>query len=191
MRFCEVLQFAKGKQPKKISAVWFVFCLSDVRPDQLWTDHSSVNKCTPEQAEWNVMSPLPLNKVHWQTQELRQWCHHSCNLALMHFFFYRNRSSLYETDCTCTYIFINSKWSPPPLFTVHSVIFCSTEGSEVMREEERESKEGEDKHVLRALFCLILYQLSSLGPSEKLNHKRVQSLEDILFLPPWIHYIIA
>lgn len=68
-----------------------------------------------------------------------------------------------------------------------STPFHATENKiigEVMREEERESKEGEDKHVLRALFCLILYQLSSLGPSEKLNHKRVQSLGDILFFPP-------
>lgn len=51
------------------------------------------------------------------------------------------------------------------------------------REEEKESKEGEDRHVLRVLFCRILYRLSSLGASEKLNHKRIQSLGDILFSP--------
>lgn len=43
--------------------------------------------------------------------------------------------------------------------------------------------EEREKLVLRALFCLTLYRLSSLGPSERLNHKRVQSLGDILFSP--------
>lgn len=60
--------------------------------------------------------------------------------------------------CTIQYYFPQHRW----------------EGWEERREDER---------VLRALFSLSLYQLSSLKPSESVNHKRVQSLGDILFSP--------
>lgn len=55
---------------------------------------------------------------------------------------------------------------PTHFLSVGSVIFHTVEGSGALREEEREGQGDEDKHVLRALLCLILYLLSSLGPSK-------------------------
>lgn len=137
------------------------------------------------------MCPLPLNEKHWQKQDLSQRCHHSCEIVNFpgHVAWPVCTLSVQQSFlsiCTsmCVYLHIYElHMIPTPCFTVHCVIFRSLEGSRVMRGVERKSKGGEEKHVLRALFCLILYQLSSLGPSEKLNHKRAQSLGDILFSP--------
>lgn len=76
---------------------------------------------------------------------------------------------------------MNSTWSSPlvPEFTaLFSTVWKGEKWWEMLK-----SKEGEDEHVLWALCCLILYQLSSLSPSKRLNHKRIQSQGDILFSP--------
>ena len=140
----------------------------------------------------------PLNEKHWQKQDLSQRCHHSCEivnfpghvtwpvLTLSFLAVQQSFLSIWNSLCVsmCVYLHIYElHMIPTPCFTVHGVIFRSLEGSGLMRGVERESKGGEDKHILRTLFCLILYQLSSLGPSEKLNHKRIQSLGDIIFSP--------
>lgn len=57
-----------------------------------------------------------------------------------------------------------------------NIIFLSRKWSD-------ERRGGEDEHVLRVLFFLNLYQLSSLEPSRRAKHKRLQSLRDILFSP--------
>lgn len=146
------------------------------------------------------MSPLRLNNKYWQTQDLNRECNHSCKilnfprtcnlvflLALQLSFlplyidFFSVYFSLCVTLCGYIYIFMNSTWSSPliPEFTaLFSTAWKGEKWWEMLK-----SKEGEDEHVLWALCCLILYQLSSLSPSERLNHKRIQSQGDILFSP--------
>lgn len=126
--------------------------------------------------------------------DLRQWCHHSCNLASLHippFWFHWNLSPPYETDCVCVYIHIYKRWAIPAHFlSVGSVIFHTVEGSGTVRQEEREGQGGEDKHVQRALLCLILYWLSSLGPSKNWVIKGPNHWGTYYFHPPWICYTI-
>lgn len=118
----------------------------------------------------------------------------TCNLACMHSFFLAIQQSflsMWNNLCMsmCVYLHIYElHMITTPCFTVQ--LFSAVwKGVEWWEECRGKAKEGEDKHILRALFYLILYQLSSLGPSEKLNHKRTQSLGEILFSPSWIHYI--
>lgn len=142
--------------------------------------HSNVKYLYPKAARSNITPALPLSKKHLKKDKGRR-CHHSCEIVLVpmwpgldtlcieaiHKYFLPVRNNLWGR--MCVYLHMND---PHPSFH-SSLCYFPQCGSE-----ERKSK-GENKHVL----FLILYRLSSLGPSERLNHKRVHSLGDILFPP--------
>ena len=191
----EVLQFEKGKQPETLSSA--IRVCSRVTSDEVWpvvdqVHHSSVNICIPEQqgkilclhSLW--IRNIGRNKT-WDSDAIILWdCKFplTWNLAFMQFFFllalqhfppYKKQFGMY------LHIY-KLQMNPTPCFIVHCVIFHSLEGSGVMRGE-RKQRRGGQACPQSSHLPYILYQLSSLGPSERLNHKRVQSLGDILFSP--------
>lgn len=140
---------------KKFWAVSFMFSFSISRSER------TIELC--QKLRRKIPAP---NKQH-----PRRWKRRPFNLTRMKISASTEISSVEDWECTYTH----TKWSPPhdARFTI---IFLSRERSD-------ERRGGEDVRVLRVLFFLNLYQLSSLKPSERLKHKRVQSLGDILFSP--------
>lgn len=148
----------KSSEEKEIWAISFVFSFS-----------TSLLKCSIDRVKkWGEECLCCLNRIK---QYPRQWKRHSFNLTRMKTFF------LLKNHLKRVYIHIYKHKEIPTSRRPIQYYFPQH------RREGWVERMGGDEHVLRDLFSLSLYQLSYLKSLERVNHKRVQSLGDILFSP--------